>query len=149
MIEDLLEEINGTPHSDDILEVLDSQEQFLDALVTRIAFQPVFKNVRFHFTAGDNLPLIRLQKDRFCDALAGILEEIATVDIKEISLLTARYDEGIVITVSVPGGIPEDVLNEKKLKLYRRKFSILGGGMDVEKDGQGQAFLLKLFTEPD
>ena len=59
------------------------------------------------------MPLIRLHKDRFCDALAGILEEIAAVDLKEIFLLTTRYDEGIVITVSVPGGIPEDVLNEK------------------------------------
>lgn len=144
LLEELLVQITSVPYNDDIIDLLDNEDRYLDALVSRIAFQPVFRQVCFDMQAEPNLPGIKIPKDRFCNTLLGVLEEIAALDIKEICLLSARANMGAIIRISCPKGIPGDVLNEKKLHLYQRKFSELGGDLAVEKDQDGIAFRLKL-----
>ncbi|MEN6463493.1 MAG: MBL fold metallo-hydrolase [Syntrophomonas sp.] len=134
IIEDLLQQITSVPYNDNILEVLNSDEQYIKALVSRIAFQPVFKNVLFDFQPYPGQLMVNINKDRFCDALLGILEEIAAIDIKQIRIVSARANNRTIIRIDNHRGIPGDVLSEKKLQLYQRKFAVLGGSLELEKD---------------
>lgn len=142
IIEDLLRQITSVPYNDNILEVLNSDEQYIKALVSRIAFQPVFKNVLFDFQPDANLPMVSINKDRFCDALLGVLEEIAAIDIKQIRIVSARANNRAIIRIDNRRGIPGDVLNEKKLQLYQRKFAVQGGTLELEKDQDNIALII-------
>ncbi|ATW25244.1 MBL fold metallo-hydrolase [Candidatus Formimonas warabiya] len=146
LLQDLLRDINRVPYNDDILEVLDREEQFIDALVLRIAFQPIIKGVTFHFLPDPDLLRVRIDQERFCDALLGILEEIAAIDVKEICIVSGNTDTGPAIRISNPKGIPENVFTKKKLGLYERKFASLGGLLKIEQDQSGIRFVIELST---
>ncbi len=144
LIADLLQQMNSVPYNDNILEVLDNDAQYINDLVSRIAFQPVFREVLIDFQPAFDLPMVEIYKDRFCDALLGILEEITAIDIKEIHIVAVNANDSATLRISSPKGIPEDVLNEKKRQLYQRKFAVLGGELNVERDQDRIAFIIKL-----
>lgn len=153
LVAELLQEIQGTPGDDNILDMLENEDAYLDALVARIAFQPVFKDVKLNFTGEEGLSPVTLNKGRFSDALIGILEEIAAIDTKEIYMKTFRKvgdapaspgeATSVLLKISCPGGILNHALNEKKQQLYARKFKLQQWAMTVENEGDGFAILLQ------
>jgi hypothetical protein len=127
LLGELLAEVKRIQYNEDhILEVLDDDDLYLEALATRIAFQPVLQEVIWSFSPGDVAP-VRLNPERFAEAYAGLLEDIASLDVPDLRIATAVQGQGFVVRTDSINGIPEGVLNEKRFNTHRRRIELAGG----------------------
>jgi len=135
LLGELLAEVKRKQYNEDyILEVLDDDELYLEALATRIAFQPVLQEVKWSFKPGDVLP-VRLNPERFAEAYTGLLEDIASLDVPDLRITTALQEQGVVVRTDSINGIPEGVFNEKRFNTHRRRMELAGGQLHKVTSG--------------
>jgi hypothetical protein len=135
LLGDLLAEVKRKQYNEDyILEVLDDDELYLEALATRIAFQPVLQEVKWSFSPGDVVP-VRLNPERFAEAYTGLLEDIATLDVPDLRIATALQEQGVVVRTDSINGIPAGVFNEKRFDAHRRRIELAGGQLQKVTGG--------------
>ncbi|VFU11973.1 hypothetical protein SCFA_1470009 [anaerobic digester metagenome] len=135
LLGDLLAEVKRKQYNEDyILEVLDDDELYLEALATRIAFQPVLQEVKWSFSPGDVVP-VRLNPERFAEAYTGLLEDIATLDVPDLRIATALQEQGVVVRTDSINGIPAGVFNEKRFNAHRRRIELAGGQLQKVTGG--------------
>ena len=145
LLTDLLDNIKSPPYSEEhIINVVDNEEEYLAALVSRIAYLPVFEDVEFKFESCPDSPWVSIEKERFCDALVGIFEELAGADVKNIRICCDHDESSTSIRISSQGGISPDIINEKKLGLYQKRFDLCDGNFSQEKKENGVAFVIEL-----
>jgi glyoxylase-like metal-dependent hydrolase (beta-lactamase superfamily II) len=132
LMEDILLGLKKSPHDDDaIIDVANDKEQFLAALVSRIAYVPLFEDVQITFTPQSNLPLIRIAASRFSDTLTDFLGLLTVRDCKEICLSTAWEDDHGEIQVLCPGKNIKDIVGEAKWNSFARRFGMCGLELSV------------------
>lgn len=135
LMEDILLDLKKSPHEDDaILETANDKEQFLAALAARIAYVPLFEDVRITFTPQSNLPLTRIAASRFSDTMADFFCLLTVRDCKEIRISTAWEDDHGEIQVLCPGKNIKDTVGEAKWNSFARRFGMCG--LELSMRGQ-------------
>lgn len=135
LLEDLLAEAKTNQYEEDyIFEVLDDNERYLEALATRIAFQPVLQEVQWSFIPGD-VPAVRLNAERFKEAYLGLLEEIASLDVPDLRVATLSHEKGVIVRTDSINGIPGEVINDRKFSTHQRRIELAGGQLHKEATG--------------
>lgn len=81
-----LDKLSRNPYDDEaILEALDDEE-YLSALKMRIAHVNLFEDVDSDILAGKCLHMVRMDVERFTDALIDILERLVRVEVHKINI---------------------------------------------------------------
>ncbi len=147
LVADLLQSLQRKADPGQMMAALDSETQFVDGLVNRLADATLFRKVKLDFKAAGRLPAVNLHRARFRDALSGLLEEIAALDTRRIELQTRIADgtpAAVWLTVSSPDGMDEAALNARKWPMYQRKFALQGISLTLEQGQNGQVIHLAL-----
>jgi len=135
LVEEVLQDLLRSPHDDDsILETADDEGKFLSALAARLAYVPLFEEVRLTFAPGDPLPLVHLVAARVADTLADFLGFLAGRDCTEIGISTARHEGSCKIWIRCPGKNLPETVGEAKWKSFARRFG-MGGLEFLAQDG--------------
>jgi glyoxylase-like metal-dependent hydrolase (beta-lactamase superfamily II) len=125
LVEEILHDLQKSPHDDDaILDTADDEGKFLSALAARIAYVPLFEDVRITFAPGDSLPLAHVVAARIADALADFLGFLAGRDFKEICLSTAWEEGQCEIRIRCPGKDILETVGKAKWKFFVRRFEM-------------------------
>jgi glyoxylase-like metal-dependent hydrolase (beta-lactamase superfamily II) len=126
LIRDLIEDVTQNPYDEEEILLAESEDEYMRALKVRIAYVDIFEDVNLIFEAGQDLPLVALDKERFCDTLVDIFERFASAGAKKIRI-TASFDgERIVVKVAAFGIVLGNPLNDRALRFFRRTFALCG-----------------------
>ena len=97
------------------------------ALRTRIAHVNPFKNTSLKFEEDRSLPSVRMDKERFTEALVDVLERLASAGAKEIRITSSINDGWVIVCLCSKESIYVHPLNEERLRFFERAFSLSGG----------------------
>ncbi|WP_292364898.1 MULTISPECIES: hypothetical protein [unclassified Methanoculleus] len=126
------------PFSDEaFIDSADDPAAYRVELVSRLAYLPLFEGVDFVVDAGAPLPPVLIDRERFCDEVTGVLEDMAAAGAREIRLGLRREGDAVGLLIRSSGP-----LSPRRLRFYRRKFGLSGASLAIPGDGAG---LLLLF----
>ncbi|MDK2988682.1 MAG: hypothetical protein PWR16_211 [Methanoculleus sp.] len=129
----------GCPFSDEaFIDSADDPAAYRAELVSRLAYLPLFEGVDFVVDAGDPLPPVLIDRERFCDEVTGVLEDMAAAGAREIRLGLRREGDAVGLLIRSSGP-----LSPRRLRFYRRKFGLSGASLAIPGDGAGLLLLLK------
>jgi len=130
LVEEVLRELMISPHDDDsIMETVEDEGKFLSALAARLAFVPLFENVRFTFAPEDSLPLALVAAARIADTLSDLLGFLARRECEEIDLSTACQAGLCEIEIRCPGKDLGEIMDEARWNSFTRRFGM--GGLQL------------------
>jgi glyoxylase-like metal-dependent hydrolase (beta-lactamase superfamily II) len=133
LMEDIILNIKKSPHDDDaILDAADEKEKFLSVLASRIAFVPLFQDIKITFTPQKPLPLALIASSRFADTLTDFLSLLTGRGCREICLFTAWKDDCCIIQVLCPGKNIMETAGETKWNSFARRFMMCGLKVSIQ-----------------
>jgi len=139
VLHDLTAGLLTPPFSDEaFIESADDPAAYRAELVSRLAYLPLFEGVDLAVDAGVPLPPVLIDRERFCDEVVGVLEDMAAAGAREIRLALRR--EGDAVGLLIQGSDP---LSSRRLRFYRRKFGLAGASLGISGDGAGLFLLLE------
>ncbi len=122
--------------SDRIFETLDDDREFIDELTRRIAYTPLFANIRFSFSGPEADLIITADRLMFQDLLNALLEQFAISEIDHIDLETGRDENGAAILSVAPGHDAGPFsLRDSKALYMRHSMKIAGGSFEAVTSG--------------
>jgi glyoxylase-like metal-dependent hydrolase (beta-lactamase superfamily II) len=140
LIEDIILNLKKSPlDGDAILDTANDKDQFLYALASRIAYVPLFEDVKITFTPQRHIPLTPIAASRFADTLTDFLSLLTGRGCNEICLSTAGDDDHGEIQILCPGKNAKDTAGEAKWNSFTRRFGMCG----LELSVQGQRLRLQ------
>ena len=126
-IREVLENAEYKVYEDEAILEANTHEDYVWALGTRIAHINPFKNTFLEFVEGKSLPLVRMDKERFTEALVDVLERLASAGAKEINITSSINEEWVVVRLCLKESIYIHPLNEDGMRFFERAFSLSGG----------------------
>ncbi|MFA7563401.1 MAG: MBL fold metallo-hydrolase [Methanoculleus sp.] len=130
--------VSTPPFSDEaFIEAADNPAAYRAELACRLAYLPLLEDVALVLDLEGSFPQVLVDRERFCDEIAGVLEDMAAVGAREIRLALLRKGDatGLLIEGSTP-------LPSRRLRFYRRKFALSGASLAVSGNGTGLFLLL-------
>lgn len=145
-VKDLVRNIQICRYKDEsIFDTLHNNTAFLEALSARIAHVPIFQGIHIKFFPGRDCVKVRLDRQRFSDALQGLLEHIALTKGKQISVSTYadQNETGIKLLTD---RFNQDAIIARKFNIHVRRFRICGCRLVRVHTPEEQGFSL-IFTD--
>jgi glyoxylase-like metal-dependent hydrolase (beta-lactamase superfamily II) len=123
---EVLDYLVHEPYEEEAILKAESGEDYLWALKARIAHIDLFQDMKIDFSEGQDLPLARIDKERFTDALIDIFERLVGVQTKSIGIKTAW--DGLYISIYIQWiGKPENPFSGGVLRYFERTLALCGG----------------------
>ncbi|MBA4390380.1 MAG: hypothetical protein C0399_05530 [Syntrophus sp. (in: bacteria)] len=127
-IEETLASLQKNPiDAEKIFEVLDDNKEFVNELIRRIAYTPLFSTVQLSFFPKQGDLSVTADRQMFQDMLAALLEQLAISEITNISLETDCDSKGTTLTVTPGPGDKPFVLRESKTLYLQHSMRLAGG----------------------
>jgi glyoxylase-like metal-dependent hydrolase (beta-lactamase superfamily II) len=118
----------------DVMELAADADNYLAALVQRIANQPVFKNVGVTFVPWKEPLFANIAIARFRDALSALLADLAAVGVKQIALALCDADNEPAIEIRCAGEACRTQLGERRFATHRDSFALAGAELVCHAD---------------
>ncbi len=131
------------PYEDDAILCAGSYEDYLRALRARIAYVNLLERLTLKFKADKNLPLVRMDKERFRDALIDLLERLASAVATEIQIITSSNLGWVSVCIAVPRTDRDYPLDEQTWRFFERSFALCGGVIQRYKTCEGSAMQIE------
>lgn len=139
VLRDLIAEALTPPFSDEaFIEAADDPAAYRAELVSRLAYLPLFESVDLSLDAESPLPPVLVDRERFSDEVAGVLEDMAAAGAREIRLSLRREEDAVGLLIRGPAP-----LSARRLRFYRRKFGLAGASLETFGDDPGLLLLLR------
>ena len=139
VLRDLVAGVLTPPFSDEaFIETAEDPAAYRAELVSRLAYLPLFEGIDLSINAGDTLPPVLIDRERFSDEVVGVLEDMAAAGAREIRLSPRREGDAVGLLIQGSG-----VLSAKRLQFYRRKFGLCGASLAISGDGAGLILLFR------
>lgn len=129
---ELVSAISSPGYRDESIIDAESDEEFARALALRIAYVNPFEELDLGYSPGRDLPLARLDRERFADTLLYILEKVSVAGVTKISLATGSGNETVWIGLSFDGSLL--VFSGKARKFMARCCRLSGGICTMEEN---------------
>ena len=145
-VEETLASLQKTPiDPDGIFDTLDDNREFVNELVRRIAYTPLFSTIRFSFSRTPEG--LRVVADRliFQDMLTALLEQFAIAGIDHISLETGMDNESATLTVT-PGHDSKPFVLRRSKTMYLQHSMRLASGEFKKTASNGQEVYSFIFS---
>ena len=139
VLSSLIDDLTNPPFSDEaFIEAADDPEAYRAELVSRLAYLPLFEDVDISVEAEGTLPLAMIDRERFSDEVAGVLEDMVASGTQKIRLTLRRSGDAVGLLIRGSGPLPA-----RRLRFYRRKLGLSGAVLAVPEDGAGLHLLLR------
>lgn len=143
LIRDILAQLLKKPYDEQAIMNAESDEDYRKALSYRIAYVSLFDDIRFVFEPGREDIFARMDRDRFSDTFADILERFAGGGAKEIRIVITRNDAWVTIRMTAKGEMPSHPLAQAT-RFLERSLALSGGLLEILCEEEGPALEIEL-----
>jgi glyoxylase-like metal-dependent hydrolase (beta-lactamase superfamily II) len=146
VIAELLKRAKGdqSAQPNDLMEAVDDDQAFLQALTRRLEAHSPLRNIDFEFTPAPQETNPNIGAERLDDLLTNLLEGMAGVGVKRINIATRVASGHVEIRLSSRQRIDPAAFGKRRLDLYNRTLGWLGGSLECNHDSGGGEFVLRL-----
>lgn len=143
IITDIMDFSLSKPYEDDAIIYADKYEDYVRALRARIAYVNLLERTTLKFKADKNLPLVRMDRERFSDALIDLMERLPSAGATEIQLITSSNQGWVSLCIVVPRRDLDYPLDEQTWRFFERSFALCGGVIQRYKTREGSAMQIE------
>ncbi len=145
IITELLKQTKETTlmESADLMEAVDD-ESFLQALTRRLAAYSPLRDVQFEFAPAAQETKANIGAERLGDILTNVMEGMAGMGVKHISIATQVALGQVEIRLSSHERMDSAVFGKRRLDLYNRTLGWLGGSFECIQHEGSPDFIIRL-----
>jgi glyoxylase-like metal-dependent hydrolase (beta-lactamase superfamily II) len=141
----LLEEMRSTPYAeDDLMAAADDHERFVQELMRRMAFRPLFSRVQLGSDVPEGLPQVAVERGHLLDTLVGLCELLVASGGNRIVFEADASGEEVRLTLSTMLGIGPDLMSDRKVAFYTATLHLYGAKFAVHREEGRLAAVLHL-----
>ena len=111
----------------------EDHETYLKELCSRIDHIDVFERVSIELAAGKGLPQVRLEKERFIEAMTDLLERLAARGASRLSLSSAMEDDLVKVRITLQSEDCKGILGRSELRFFERAFALSGCFIEIDE----------------
>jgi len=115
------------PYEEDAILYAELHEDYLRALRARIAYVNRLEGAAMKLKADGSLPKVRMDKERFQDALLDLLERLSSCEADETQIIATRDQGWACIRIEIPRADFYSCLDEGTMRFFERSFALCGG----------------------
>ncbi|WP_164913602.1 MBL fold metallo-hydrolase [Methanoculleus taiwanensis] len=143
LLEELVVHLCRPPVPDEaFIEAADDEAAYREALVSRLAYLPLFEDVRLELALYEPLPPVLVEPERFFDTVAALLEHLASGGVRDIRVATWPDDTGVRLGIAYAGCRLPAPETEGAIRLFRRGFTLCGASLACREGEDMSEFVL-------
>jgi glyoxylase-like metal-dependent hydrolase (beta-lactamase superfamily II) len=131
------------PYEEEAILNADLHEDYLRALRARIAYVNRLEGAALKLKADGSLPKVRMDKERFQDALLDLLERISSCEAAETQIIATGEQGWASIRIEAPRADFYYSLDERTMRFFERSFALCGGIIQKSWDDGIQAIQIE------
>ena len=128
----------------DLMEALDDDESFLQALTRRLAAHSLLRDIEFEFVPATQEAFGNIGAERLGDILSNLMEGMAGIGVKHMSIATRVASGHVEILLSGRERIDPAAFGRRRLDLYNRTLGWLSGSLECIQYKGNAAFIIQL-----
>jgi glyoxylase-like metal-dependent hydrolase (beta-lactamase superfamily II) len=135
---------NARLEPDDLMEPLNDDQTFLQALTRRLAAYTPLGHVEFEFTPAAQQTNANIGAERLGDILTSVMEGMAGMGVKHIRVATAVAAGEVKIRLASPEQMDPAGFGKRRRDLYNRTLGWLGGSLECIRRDDTAEFVIRL-----
>jgi glyoxylase-like metal-dependent hydrolase (beta-lactamase superfamily II) len=130
--------------SNDLMESVDDDQSFLQALTRRLAAYSPLRDIEFEFAPATQETNANIGAERLDDILTNLMEGMAGIGVKHISIATGVASGHVEIRLSSRERMNPATFDKRRLDLYNRTLGWLGGSLECGQHEGNAEFIIRL-----
>ena len=130
--------------SNDLMESVDDDQSFLQALTRRLAAYSPLRDIEFEFAPATQETNANIGAERLDDILTNLMEGMAGIGVKHISIATRVASGHVEIRLSSRERMDPATFDKRRLDLYNRTLGWLGGSLECSQHEGNAEFIIRL-----
>jgi glyoxylase-like metal-dependent hydrolase (beta-lactamase superfamily II) len=130
--------------SADLMKSVDDEESFLQALTRRLAAHSPLRDIEFEFAPAGQETTANIGAERLDDILTSLMEGMAGMGVKHISIATRVASGQVEIRLSSRERMDPAAFGKRRLDLYNRTLGWLGGCLECIQYESNADFIIRL-----
>jgi glyoxylase-like metal-dependent hydrolase (beta-lactamase superfamily II) len=130
--------------STDLMEAVDDDQSFLQAITRRLAAHSPLRDVEFEFAPAAQETHANIGAERLDDILTNLMEGMAGIGVKHISIATRVASGHVEVRLSSRERMDPAAFGKRRLHLYDRTLGWLGGSLECSQQTDNAEFLIRL-----
>ena len=130
--------------STDLMDSLDDDQSFLQALTRRLAAYSPLRDIEFEFAADAQEIKANIGAERLDDILTNLVEGMAGMGVKRINIATGVASGQVEIRLSSRERMDPAAFGKRRLDLYNRTLGWLGGSLECVQHESNADFIIRL-----
>jgi glyoxylase-like metal-dependent hydrolase (beta-lactamase superfamily II) len=130
--------------SNDLMESVDDDQSFLQALTRRLAAYSPLRDIEFEFAPAMQETNANIGAERLDDILTNLMEGMAGIGVKHISIATRVASGHVEIRLSSRERMNPATFDKRRLDLYNRTLGWLGGSLECSQHEGNAEFIIRL-----
>jgi hypothetical protein len=130
--------------SNDLMESVDDDQSFLQALTRRLAAYSPLRDIEFEFAPATQETNANIGAERLDDILTNLMEGMAGIGVKHISIATRVASGHVEIRLSSRERMDPATFDKRRLDLYNRTLGWLGGSLECSQQAGCTEFIIRL-----
>ena len=130
--------------STDLMESVDDDQSFLQALTRRLAAYSPLRDIEFEFAPAAQETNANIGAERLDDILTNLMEGMAGMGVKHISIATRVASGEVEIRLSSRERMDRAAFGKRRLDLYNRTLGWLGGSLECIQHESNADFVIRL-----
>lgn len=143
VLHEVLEFSLSRPYEEDAILKADLHEDYIRALRARIAYVNRLDGAALNLKADRNLPTVRMDKERFQDALLDLLERLSSCEAGETQIIATREQDWASIRIEAARADSDYSLDEGTMRFFERSFALCGGVIQKSQEDGVQAIQIE------
>ena len=133
-----------TMESADLMESVDDERSFLQAITRRLASYSPLRDIDFEFTSAAEETKANIGAERLGDILTNLMEGMAGTGVKHIRIATRVESGQVEIRLSSRERMDPAAFGKRRLDLYNRTLGWLGGSLECIHHDSNADFVIRL-----
>ena len=130
--------------STDLMEAVDDDQSFLQAITRRLAAHSPLRDIEFEFAPAAQETHANIGAERLDDILTNLMEGMAGMGVKHISIATRVASGHVEVRLSSRERMDPAAFGKRRLDLYNRTLGWLGGGLECSQQAGNAEFIIRL-----
>jgi len=130
--------------STDLMEAVDDEQSFLQALTRRLTAHSPLRDIEFEFAPAIQETNANIGTERLDDILTNLMEGMAGIGVKHISIVTRMASSHVEILLSSREQMDPAGFGKRRLDLYNRTLGWLGGSLECSQHEGSAEFIIRL-----
>jgi glyoxylase-like metal-dependent hydrolase (beta-lactamase superfamily II) len=129
--------------STDLMEAVDDDQAFLQALTRRLGAHSPLRDIEFEFVPATQETSANIGAERLDDILSSLMEGMAGIGVKHIGIATRVESGHVEIRISSRERV-DPAAFDRRLDLHNRTLGWLGGSLECSQHEGSAEFLISL-----